>query len=226
MADIDIEKYLKKSSLFNCLNGFQIIRLSRVVAVKSYKKNSLVFSEGDPAYGFYIVAEGKVKIYKLSSQGEEYIMNVAASGQAIAEVTVFSGRDYPASAQAVTGATLFFLPKLQLLDMLRENPEIALRMLAALSQRQRHFAEIIEDLSLRDVGCRLAKYLLNLAQNKGRNTFELDLQKSDLAMKLATIPETLSRNLKKLKTKKLISLQANTVTILNKKGLQNLAENL
>ena len=226
MADIDIEKYLKKSSLFNCLNGFQIARLSRAVALKNYQKNSLVFSEGDPASGFYIVAEGKVKIYKLSSQGKEYIMNVAASGQAIAEVTVFSGKDYPASAQAIQNSTLLFLPKDAFLDILKSYPEIALRMLAALSQRQRHFAEMIEDLSLRDVACRLAKYLLNLAQENGGNTFELDLQKSDLAMKLATIPETLSRNLKKLKTKKLISLQANTVTILNKKALQNLAENL
>ena len=124
-----------------------------------------------------------------------------SSGQTIAEVTVFSGKDYPAYAQAITNSTLLFLPKLQLLDILREYPEIALRMLAALSERQRRFAEMIEDLSLRDVSCRLAKYLLNLASEKKSNTFSLDMQKSELALKLATIPETLSRNLKKLKTK-------------------------
>ena len=224
--DIDIEKYLKKSSLFNCLNSFQLARLGRVIAVKSYKKDALIFSEGDPASGFYIVAEGRVKIYKLSSQGKEYIMHVASSGQTIAEVTVFSGKDYPAYAQAITNSTLLFLPKLQLLDILREYPEIALRMLAALSQRQRRFAELIEDLSLRDVSYRLAKYLLNLASEKKSNTFSLDMQKSELALKLATIPETLSRNLKKLKTKKLISLKDNVVTILNKAGLQQLAEDL
>ena len=194
--DIDIEKYLKKTSLFNCLNSFQLARLGRVIAIKSYKKNALIFSEGDPASGFYIVAEGKVKVYKLSAQGKEYIMNVFSSGQTIAEVTVFSGKDYPAYAQAITNGILLFLPKPQLLDILREYPEIALRMLAALSQRQRRFAEMIEDLSLRDVSCRLAKYLLNLASEKKSNTFSLDMQKSELALKLATIPETLSRNLK------------------------------
>ena len=151
-------------------------------------------------------------------------MNVFSSGQTIAEVTVFSGQDYPAYAQAITNSTLLFLPKFQLLDILREHPEIALRMLAALSQRQRHFAEMIEDLSLRDVSCRLAKYLLNLAGQKKSNTFSLDMQKSELALKLATIPETLSRNLKKLKNKKLISLKDNRVTILNKSALQNLAQ--
>ena len=222
--EIDIEKYLKKTSLFNCLNGFQIARLGRAIAIKSHKKGALIFSEGDPASGFYIVAEGKVKVYKLSAQGKEYIMNVFTSGQTIAEVTVFSGKDYPAYAQAITNSTLLFLPKLQLLDILREHPEIALRMLAALSQRQRHFAEMIEDLSLRDVSCRLAKYLLNLSSQKKSNTFSLDMQKSELALKLATIPETLSRNLKKLKNKKLISLKDNRVTILNKSALQNLAQ--
>ena len=222
--EIDIEKYLKKTSLFNCLNGFQIARLGRAIAIKSHKKGALIFSEGDPASGFYIVAEGKVKVYKLSAQGKEYIMNVFTSGQTIAEVTVFSGKDYPAYAQAITNSTLLFLPKLQLLDILREYPEIALRMLAALSQRQRHFAEMIEDLSLRDVSCRLAKYLLNLSSQKKSNTFSLDMQKSELALKLATIPETLSRNLKKLKNKKLISLKDNRVTILNKSALQNLAQ--
>lgn len=224
--DVDIEKYLKKSSLFNCLNSFQLTRLGRAIVVKSYRKDALIFSEGDPASGFYIVAEGRVKIYKLSSQGKEYIMHVAASGQTIAEVTVFSGKDYPAYAQAIINSTLLFLPKLQLLDILREYPEIALRMLAALSERQRRFAELIEDLSLRDVSCRLAKYLLNLASEKKSNTFSLDMQKSELALKLATIPETLSRNLKKLKTKKLISLKDNVVTILNKVSLQKLAEDL
>ena len=224
--EIDIEKYLKKTSLFNCLNGFQIARLGRAIAIKSHKKGALIFSEGDPASGFYIVAEGKVKVYKLSAQGKEYIMNVFSSGQTIAEVTVFSGKDYPAYAQAITNSTLLFLPKLQLLDILREHPEIALRMLAALSQRQRHFAEMIEDLSLRDVSCRLAKYLLNLSSQKKSNTFSLDMQKSELALKLATIPETLSRNLKKLKNKKLISFKADKITILNPESLRQLAENL
>ena len=68
--DIDIEKYLKKTSLFNCLNSFQLARLGRAIAVKSYKKDALIFSEGDPASGFYIVAEGKVKVYKLSPPGQ------------------------------------------------------------------------------------------------------------------------------------------------------------
>ena len=222
----DIEKYLKKTSLFNCLNSFQLARLGRAIAIKSYKKDALIFSEGDPASGFYIVAEGKVKVYKLSAGGKEYIMNVFTSGQTIAEVTVFSGQDYPAYAQAITNSTLLFLPKLQLLDILREHPEIALRMLAALSQRQRHFAEMIEDLSLRDVSCRLAKYLLNLSSQKKSNTFSLDMQKSELALKLATIPETLSRNLKKLKNKKLISFKADKITILNPESLRQLAENL
>ena len=224
--DIAIEKHLKNTNLFGCLSGIQIARLSQATIIKRYKKSSIIFSEGEPTLGFYLIAEGKVKVYKLSTQGKEYIMNVFLSGQSIAEVAVFSGRGYPASAQAITNSTLLFLPKDAFLEILRSYPEIALRMLAALSLRQRRFAEMIEDLSLRDVASRLSKYLLDLSKQKGSNTFSLDIQKSDLAMKLATIPETLSRNLKKLKNKKLISLQDSVVTILNKVGLQKFAEGL
>jgi len=222
-VDVDTEKYLKKTNLFGCLDGYQITRLAGAIIVKRYRKDELIFSEGDPALGFYIIAEGKVKIYKLSTQGKEYIMHIASSGQAIAEVTVFSGKDYPASAQALTNSLLLFLPKSAFLDIVRQYPEIALRMLGALSERQRRFADMIEDLSLRDVSSRLSKYLLRLAEEKGTGSFFLDIQKSDLAMKLATIPETLSRNLRKLRTRKIISLKDNKVTILNKEVLLKLS---
>lgn len=224
--ELDVENCLKKTNLFSSLNSFQLSRIGRVVIVKNYKKDALIFSAGDPALGFYIVAEGKVKIYKLSTQGKEYILNMASIADTIAEVTVFSGKDYPAYAQAATNATLLFLPKESFLNLLKEYPEIAMRMLGALAARQRKFADIIEDLSLRDVLSRLSKYLLNLAKEVGANTFELDLQKSDLALKLATVPETLSRNLKKLKSKRIISLKNRTITILNKEAIRKLAEHL
>lgn len=224
--EIDVESHLKKNNLFSCLDSFQVSRLARIVIIKKYKKGALIFSQGDPASGFYIVVEGKVKIYKLSPQGKEYIMHVAASGGAIAEVTVFSGKDYPAYAQTMNNSTLLFLPKSGFLGILKEHPEIGMRMLGALAARQRRFADIIEDLSLRGVLSRLSKYLLSLSEEKTGKTFELDLQKSELALKLATIPETLSRNLRKLKTRKIISLKDKKITILDKEILQKLAGRL
>lgn len=224
---MDIESHLKKNILFSCLNSLQLSRLARTVAVKKYPKGALIFSEGDPALGFYLVAEGKIKIYKLSPEGKEYIMHIADTpGDTIAEVTVFSGKDYPAYCQAIESSALLFVSKIGFLELLKEYPEIGMRMLAALAGRQRRFADIIEDLSLRNVLSRLSRYLLNLSQIKKSNTFELDMQKSELALKLATIPETLSRNLRKLKTKKVISLKDNKIAILNKETLQKLAGKL
>lgn len=225
--EIDIVSQLKKNILFGCLNSFQLSALSRIAAIKRYPKDALIFSEGDPALGFYVVVEGKVKIYKLSAQGKEYIMHIADKpGETIAEVTVFSGEDYPAFAQAVTESALLFIPKSGFLSILKEYPEIGMRMLGALAVRQRRFAEMIEDLSLRDVLSRLSRHILNLSERKESNTFELDMRKSELALKLATIPETLSRNLRKLKIRKLISLKDNRITILNPEGLRKLAGRL
>lgn len=221
---MDIENHLKKNILFSCLNGFQLSALSRITAIKRYPKDVLIFSEGDPALGFYIVVEGKVKIYKLSVQGKEYIMHIAdRPGETIAEVTVFSGEDYPAFAQAVTNCALLFILKSGFLAILKEYPEIGMRMLGALAARQRKFADIIEDLSLRDVLSRLSRYILNLSEKRQSNIFELDMQKSELALKLATAPETLSRNLKKLKAKKIISLNGKTITLLDKGALRRLS---
>ena len=222
--EIDIASHLKRNILFGCLNTFQLSALLRITAVKRYPKGALIFSEGDPALGFYIIAQGKVKIYKLSAEGKEYIMHISdRPGDTIAEVTVFSGEDYPAFAQAITDCALLFIPKSGFLSILKEYPEIGMRMLGALAARQRKFADIIEDLSLRDVLSRLSRHILNLSERKQSSTFELDMRKSELAMKLATIPETLSRNLRKLKIRKLISLKDNRITILNPEGLRKLA---
>ena len=221
--EIDIASHLKRNILFSCLNSFQISRFSCAVIVKRYKRGTLIFSEGEPASGFYIVAEGKVKIYKLSAQGKEYILHIGLPGDSVAGVAVFSNQNYPAYAQAMSNSALLFFPKTAFLETLKEEPEIGMRMLGALASSQRRFVDTIEDLSLRDVLGRLSRYLFNLAQEKGKLTFELDMQKSDLALKLATAPETLSRNLKKLKAKKIISLNSKTITILDKEALRRLS---
>jgi CRP/FNR family transcriptional regulator len=222
--DIDIESHLKKNALFSCLNSIQLSRLERAVVIKKYPKDALIFAEGDPALGFYIIVEGKVKIYKLSPDGKEYIMHIADKpGDTIAEATVFSGQDYPAYGQAMQDSILLFVSKTGFLEILREYPEIGMRMLGALASRQRRFTDIIEDLSLRDVLSRLSRYLLKLAEKNKSNAFELDMQKSELALKLATIPETLSRNLRKLKVKRIISIKDKHISILNKEALQKLA---
>ncbi len=220
---MDAEAYLKKSGLFFGLNSFQIVRLARIAICQKIKKNTLIFSEGDKAAGFYIVLEGRIKIYKLSAEGKEYILHIAIAGDTIAEATIFSGKDYPAYAEAITSAQVLFFPKIEFLSLSKEYPEVGMRILQAVADRQRRFADIIEDLSLRSVLSRLAKYILILCREKGSNTFELDLKKSDLAMKLGTIPETLSRNFKKLKSKKIIFLKEKIVTILNKESLRKIA---
>lgn len=167
---MDVEAYLKKSGLFFGLNSFQIARLARIAIPKKIKKNTQMFSEGDKAAGFYIVLEGRIKIYKLSTEGKEYILHIAVAGDTIAEATIFSGQDYPAYAESITSAQVLFFPKIEFLNLSKEYPEVGMRILQAVAGRQRKFADIIEDLSLRSVTSRLAKYLLILCQEKGSNS--------------------------------------------------------
>jgi CRP/FNR family transcriptional regulator len=202
-----------------------VIHWVEIVSDKEYKKGRLIFSEGDEGVGFYIVISGRVKVYKLSPEGKEQIMHIFGSGQPFAEVPVFEGSRYPAYAEAIDRCKLFFFPKKDFISLIQENPSLAMNMLASLSQRLKQFSHLIETLSLKEVPGRLASYLLYLSDKKGSiDEFKLDIAKSQLASLLGTIPETLSRIFTKMGSKDIIKINGPQITILDRTGLEDLAE--
>jgi CRP/FNR family transcriptional regulator len=120
---------------------------------------------------------------------------------------------------------LFFFPKKAFVELIHANPSLAMNMLASLSQRLKQFSYLIEALSLKEVPGRLASYLLYLSDKNGSiDEFDLDIAKSQLASLLGTIPETLSRIFTKLSQKELISINGPKIMILDRTGLEYLAE--
>jgi len=211
--------------LFNGLSTLQLEEVARIVSDREYKKGQLIFSEGDEGSGFYIVISGRVKVYKLSADGKEQIMHIFGPGHPFAEVPVFEGSRYPANAEAMEACRLFFFPKQAFVDLIQGNPSLAMNMLASLSQRLKQFSNLIESLSLKEVPGRLASYLLYLSDKKGSmDEFELDIAKSQLASLLGTIPETLSRIFTKMTNRELIRINGPQVAILDRTGLEDLAE--
>lgn len=222
---MDIRKHLSQVDLFNGLSVRQLDALAGTVSIKNYKKGNTIFSEGDAGIGFYIVISGRIKVFKVSPDGKEQIMHIFIPGQPFAEVPVFEGSRYPANAEAIDDSTLFFFPKKAFVDLIHENPSLAMNMLAALSQRLKQFSHLIESLSLKEVPGRLASYLLYLSDRNGSiDKFELDIAKSQLASLLGTIPETLSRIFTKMAGKELISISGPQIVILDRTGLEDLAE--
>jgi CRP-like cAMP-binding protein len=222
---MDITSIIAGIPLFEGLSPKQYTALGAIAVRKYYSRGQNFFAEGDEGIGFYIILSGKVKVFKLSPEGKEQIFHILEAPEPFAEAAVFAGQHYPASAQALAETMVLFFPRQKFLELISREPSLALAMLALLSLRLRKLTMLVENLSLKEVPSRLAAYLLYLNEhNVNAPTIELDISKNQMASLLGTIPETLSRILKRMNEEKLINVSTRSISILDKKGLTDLAE--
>ena len=216
---------LSGSHLFGELPPEQMASILGIIVEKKQKSGDLIFSEGDTADGFYMVADGMVKVYKLSPNGKEQILHIFGPGEPFGEVPVFSGQAFPAHAEAIKNSTLLFFPRKRFIDLIMQNPYLALNMLAILSKRLRHFTVQVENLSLKEVPARLAGYLVLLSGEQHNTRFvTLNIPKGQLAGFLGTIPETLSRMLRKMSDMGIIEVEGRKIYFKDYDHLVDLAE--
>jgi CRP-like cAMP-binding protein len=207
--------------LFQGLPEAELNQIEQIVVEKKIGRGESVFYEGDEGNGFYIVIEGKVKIFKMSLQGKEQILHIFGEGEPFGEVPVFHGQPFPATAEALIATRVLFFPRREFVRIVTQSPSIALNMLAMLSMRLRRFTSQIESLSLKEVPARLASYLLYLSEEQGgADSVELEISKGQLASLLGTIPETLSRIFAKMSEEGLIEVQGRTIKLLDRAGLE------
>ncbi len=222
---------LKQNPLFSGLDEAGLDKVKGITSHHFYKKGSILFSQGDGAHGFYLVTEGKIKIYRLSPNGQEYVMRLVGPGETIAEAAVFSGKTYPASAEALEDSRLYYLNKSDFTALIRESPQLALNMMTGLSLLLRDLAQQVEDLSLKEVSARLARFLIAEAEKissvpANGLKIPLEMKKNLLASRLGTIGETLSRTLSKMKQKEIIHIDKGIITIRNFETLKEIAEGI
>jgi CRP/FNR family transcriptional regulator len=214
---------LKTIQLFNGLTEQQLADLALIISEQDYRKGENIFAEGDDGVGFYILVSGQVKIYKLSMDGKEQILHIFGPGEPFAEAAVFTGRSFPAYADAMQNSRVLFIPRQAFVDLIKANPSLAMNMLGTLSMRLKKFAGMIEALSLKEVPGRLAAHLLLLSEQQGSNDFPLNINKTQLASLLGTIPETLSRIFNKLNSQGYLESNGLRIIIRNRRGLEELA---
>ncbi|MFH1981541.1 MAG: Crp/Fnr family transcriptional regulator [Pseudomonadota bacterium] len=214
---------LAASALFEGLPPEQVDAVRQIAVTRAYAKGETLFSEGDDGIGFYVMITGQIKVFKLSAEGKEQILHIFGPGEPVGEVPVFSGKPYPASAEALAASRAAFFPKADFVRLIAENPTLALNMLAVLSRRLRQFTVQVENLSLKEVPARLASYLLLLSGKEKRETVTLPISKSQLASLIGTIPETLSRILTRMAAADLILGDRRQIKLLDPEGLETLA---
>lgn len=219
---MDLRVAIKKCPLFVNLTEIDLEHLCQISKVRESARGELLFSDGEEAEGFYVVATGKVKVYKLSPEGKERILHIVHPGGTFAEAAIFGSGKYPAYAQPLEVSRLIFFPKKDFLYLLHEHFQISLNMIAGLSRFLRQFANQIEELTFKDVPARLACYLLELAGDKVEQV-ELPISKSQLASNLGTVSETLSRTFRKLADEEILKVHGKVIQIIDRDRLEDLS---
>jgi len=224
MSD-EVSSLLSQFPVFQGLPQAQIQALARIAEPITYHPGGLIFSEADEAAGFFLVVSGQVKIYKMSLEGKEQVLHFVGPGEIFAEVPVFSGGAYPANAEALRESRTLFFPRQAIRQLLANDPNLAMNMLADLSRRLRQLTKLVESLSLKESPARLAAYLLHASKELTHaDQVELDVTKGQLATLLGTTPETLSRALKKMSENGQIDVQGRVIRLLDKPSLERMAE--
>ncbi|MCI5121624.1 MAG: Crp/Fnr family transcriptional regulator, partial [Candidatus Electrothrix sp. AUS4] len=151
---------LSESVLFKGLAPPPLQQIADSASIKKFQRGETIFFEGNEATGFYMVGQGRVKIFKMSLDGKEQILHIFGPGEPFGEVPVFHGNPYPANAVSLEASSMLFFSRRKFIDLINSTPSLALSMLAVLSMRLRRFAAQIESLSLKEVPARLAAHLI------------------------------------------------------------------
>ena len=225
-SKVDHGHTLAKVPIFSGLAETELAFLTQRTVPRRFVPGEIVFGEGEPCQGLYVVESGHVRIFKSSSGGREHVLSVDGPGSSVAELPVFDGGSYPASVAAVDDATLLFISKQDFQALCLAHPQVALKVLRVVGARLRRLVGIIEELSFTTVRHRLASFLLREAQRQGKRkdgcmALALPASNQEFAAQIGTVRELVSRNLSRLQAEGIIEIDGRDVLIRELKALQD-----
>ncbi len=221
---------LRRTTLFGELNETELRALAERAVERRLNRNEVLFFAGDEAAGLFVIVQGALRAFREGVDGREQVIHVERAGATIAELPVFDDKPYPSTVAAEEESTVLFLSKREVKSLCLAHPEIALAGLKLLAGRLRRCAELVEALSLREVDQRLARWLLTEARARGKRTgdgLELDLvlTNQQIAARIGSVREVVSRALTRLQQNGLISVEGRHIVIQQEATLSIFAEN-
>lgn len=208
---------LNAEPYFKSLDDAELKKLARTLIERTYAKDKVIFLEGEPCQGLFIVREGSIKVYKLSPEGREQILTTVSAGGSFNEVAVFDGGPNPANVAALHDAKIWIVPRSAIVDLIQRRPDVALAIIQNLGARLRHLVGLVEDLSLRQVSSRLAKLLIEVSSGQ-----QPPLTQQEMAARLGTVREIIGRSLKQLEARGLIRIERGKIVVLDRAGLERM----
>ncbi|HPX62065.1 MAG TPA: Crp/Fnr family transcriptional regulator [Deltaproteobacteria bacterium] len=226
---MELIELLRKTLIFSGLSDNDLAALARITQQRKFKKGDTLFCTGEQAAGFYLLVSGSIKLCRVSPDGREKVLHFVGPGETFAEAAFFGDGTYPAEARAMASGEALFLPRSGFMELVSSHPGFALNLVASMSLMLRQFVKQIEELSFADVTSRLSAFLLRRAGENstcyaGITYVDLGVRKGELAARLGTASETISRTLRKLKDEGVIEVQGSRVVILQMDRLQKMAE--
>ena len=214
---------VRRISIFRGLAALVVERLIAPAVALDLAERDIVFHQDDPATAFFIVVDGWLKLSRVTLAGEEAVIHLFTRGDSFAEAVAFTGKRYPATAQAVSEARVVSIPASHVVKCIRDTPDIALAMIAATQSHLRALVEQVEQLKAHTGVQRLAEFLVSLAAGtRGSCTIALPYDKALIAGRLGLKPETLSRAFAKLRSVG-VKVNASEVTIADVASLRRFA---
>jgi CRP/FNR family transcriptional regulator len=212
---------LARCPLLAGLPDADILALAATAQRRSFAAGEHVFLAGDESRGLLVSAAGRVRIYVLSpATGREVVLTVDDQYGAVAELVALEGSTYPANGQAIDAVEMVIVDQAAFETVLRQRPTIALHLMKSLGRRLRRLVGLIEQISFKEVVHRLAGYLLEEA---GHGLPFVLASNADIAARLGTVPELVSRNLSRLHTGEAVTMNGRTVTAIDPVQLSEMA---
>ena len=216
---------LRQTPLFASLNDPELSLVAARSSTRSYIAGELLFSEGESCRGLYMVMSGRIRIFKSSRSGREQVLSIEGAGSSVAELPVFDGGNYPASALAIEPSEIILILREDFRALCLETPELSLKLLQVVGSRLRQLVAIIEELSFTTLRGRLISWLLRTANKAGKVngksvSFELGATHQEIASHIGTVRELVSRNMARLQAEGLIQVNGHRIHVPDQAALE------
>jgi CRP-like cAMP-binding protein len=222
---VDTVETLRRVPFFAVLPPEELRALAAHCVVRHLAREEALFSEGDPCQGLYVVQDGAVKLFKMADTGREQVLVIERAGSTVGELPLFDGGSFPASASAIEDSTLLYLPKREFLDLCQRNSQVTLAVIRTLAWRFRYMTSLVEELSLKEVSHRLARFLRDRALRLGTRTrrgieFPLEETNQEIGAEIGTVRDLVSRNLRRFVDRGIIKMERRKVIVLDMAELE------
>jgi CRP/FNR family transcriptional regulator len=214
-----------RTPLFSALTPEEREQLAALASPHHFDAGATLFYEGDACPGLWVIGSGTVKITKTSPAGREIMLAVENAPSSVAEVPLFDGGGYPANVSAIGDTLAFLLHKDDFRRFCEQHPQVPLKVLAVVGKRLRVLVQLIETVTFGSVRQRLARVLLQAAEGRPANELqEISITHEELAARLGTVREVVSRNLSRFQAEGLVKVVKRQIVIIDANALRAEAE--